>query len=193
MKTAATYEKLLWKKYQEAQSPEIEERFRHSLGVKDKALELIDTFGLPLNKEKAAIAGVLHDYAKFESMERFREIIKKNKFDEGILRMKPEIWHSLLGPYVIREELGLDDPEILSAVQNHTLGSLNMGLLEEVIYLADFTEENRKGTVFEKAKRLSKVDYYGAILAKIEALLQIFPDEHNRKLYKKYTEVKCRF
>lgn len=187
------YEKLLWEKYQKSGQPGIEERFRHALGVKKEALELIDCFGFPIDKNKAAVAALLYDYAKFESEERFREVIRKYKLDPEISELNPVVWHSLLGPYIIREELGLVDPDILAAVRNHTLGSPEMGLLEEVIYLADITEENRRGPEFEAARRLSRRDFYGAILVKVEALLKAFPGEHNRKLYQKYTEVKCRF
>ncbi|HEY8396071.1 MAG TPA: bis(5'-nucleosyl)-tetraphosphatase (symmetrical) YqeK [Bacilli bacterium] len=192
MKTVEEYERLLWKKYQQADSHNIKERFEHSIGVKNKALELIDTFGLNIDRTKAAVAGILHDYAKYEKPERFQKIVQKYKLDENILNMHPEILHSLLGPFVIKEELGLDDPEILSAISNHTLGSLDMSPLDEVIFLADYTEEGRKGPWFEEAKKLSHIDFYGAILEKIKNTLALFPDEHNQKLYQKYTEVKCR-
>lgn len=190
MKTSADYEAILWKKYQSSGNAEIEERYRHSLAVKKKALELIETFKLKVDKEKAAIAAVLHDYAKFETLARYQEIVQKYELKSEILNENPKVLHSLLGPYIIKEELGLEDEEILTAIQTHTLGSLNMSLLGEVIFLADFTEAGRKGPEFEEAKRLSRIDFYGAILEKIKSKLKVYPDELSLKLYQKYQEVK---
>ena len=45
-----------------------EERYEHSLGVADKAFELAEKFGL--DKEKARLAGLVHDCAKCLSKEK---------------------------------------------------------------------------------------------------------------------------
>ncbi len=191
MRTIEEYEKLLWEKYQQSNNPEIEERYLHSLSVKKKALEISDTFNLNVDREKAALAAVLHDYAKFDTLERFKEIISKYHLNEEILKC-PQTLHSILGPYIIKEELGLKDQEILEAIENHALGSLEMSKLGEVLFLADFTEENREGPVFTEAKQLSKIDFYQAILAKIKCKLETYPDELSSKLYQKYQEVQCK-
>ncbi|HHX80030.1 MAG TPA: HD domain-containing protein [Acholeplasmataceae bacterium] len=190
MKTSAEFDVILWNKYLSSGSKDIKLRYEHSLAVKKKALELIDTFNFKLDKEKTAIAAVLHDYAKYETKERYREIVKRYELDIALLDENPKVHHSLLGPFVIKEELGLEDEEILAAIATHTLGSLKMSLLGEVIFLADFTEDGRIGPEFEAAKRLSRIDFYGAILEKIKSKLRIYPDELSLKLYQKYQEVK---
>lgn len=186
---SADYEKLLWQKYLQSDDPEIDERYRHSLGVARKALELIDRFQLDVDREKAAIAGILHDYAKFESFERFREVVRKYGLDPKILKASPKILHALLGPYIIREEVGIEDEEILEAIRTHTTGSLAMSKLAEVIFLADYTDETREGPYFEEVKRLSEIDFYQAIRQKLKQRLEKHHDEETQKIYQKYLEV----
>ncbi|NLD26216.1 MAG: HD domain-containing protein [Acholeplasmataceae bacterium] len=186
------YEKLLWKKYKQSNDPEIEERYRHSLGVAKKALELIERFKLNVDPEKAAIAGILHDYAKFEKPERYREVVHKYNLDPQILDKSPKILHALLGPYIIKEEVGVEDEEILKAVQTHTTGSLDMSELAEVIFLADYTDETREGPYFDEVKRLSQIDFYQAIRQKLKQRLAKHHDEKTQKIYQKYLEVKCK-
>ena len=46
---------------------------------------------------------------------------------------------------------------MINAIKWHTTGRENMSMLEKIIYVADKTEENRKGTRFnlEKSRELS--------------------------------------
>ena len=50
-----------------------EERYLHSLGTAECAVELADKFGL--DKEKAYTAGLLHDCAKCFSKEKLKKIV----------------------------------------------------------------------------------------------------------------------
>ena len=192
MKTSEKYQELLWKKYQEVNNPDRFKRYQHSLAVKEKALEIIKTFNLDVDSEKATIAALLHDYAKFENYDRYLEIIEKYQLDSKFLSINPKLLHAFLGPYIIQEELGIRDKEILEAIKTHTTGSLEMSKLAEVIFLADYTEENRQGHYFEEAKRLSKIDFYAAILEKIKRLLESYQNEETKKLYQKYLEAQCK-
>ena len=55
----------------------------------------------------------------------------------------PALLHSKLGAYVARDEYGVEDEEILSAISWHTTGRPQMTRLEQIIYLADYIEPNR--------------------------------------------------
>jgi predicted HD superfamily hydrolase involved in NAD metabolism len=190
LKTPKEYEALLWKKYQETNDDEVDERYRHSLSVAKKALELIDRFHLEADKTKAEIAGILHDYAKFESLEAYLEVVKEYHLNEAWLSQSPKILHALLGPWIIRKELDLDDGEILKAISLHTTGSLSMGVLDEVIFLADFIDDTREGNYFEEAKQIALINFHQAIAAKIKRRLEKAPnDELSLAMYKKYAEV----
>ena len=63
--------------------------------------------------------------------------------DEDI--SEPALWHSLTAGAAVRDsfpEYATDD--ILSAVYNHTVGSPDMSVFDEIILLADYIEEGRK-------------------------------------------------
>ncbi|MBQ5717108.1 MAG: bis(5'-nucleosyl)-tetraphosphatase (symmetrical) YqeK, partial [Clostridia bacterium] len=57
-------------------------------------------------------------------------------------KQAPKLWHAILGSEYIRRELN-DDEEIISAVRYHTTAKPDMTLLEKIIYLADFTSQDR--------------------------------------------------
>lgn len=189
MKTIDEYKKILLEKYLESGDPDIEERYFHSLSVGKKAVELIQRFNLNVDCKKAEIAGILHDYAKFEKMDKYQAIVEEYQLDKKILTKSPKILHALLGPYIIQKELGITDQEILEAIYYHPFGSTMMSLLSEVIFLADFVEDSRVEPYFKKAKDLSKINFRQAILAKIERMLELRPnDEEIKKIYNKYSE-----
>ena len=160
--------KALWKKYLSSHHPDINDRFLHSLGVLKKALELRKTFHIPVKKAAVIKAALLHDYAKFCSRDEFEAIIKKYQLDTQLLGASPKLWHSLLGPYIIQDELGINEPEVLDAISHHTIGSLNLTLLGEIIYLADYTDETRDDEYYQEAIKLSKFNFYGAIACKLK-------------------------
>ena len=59
-----------------------------------------------------------------------------------------------------------------------------MGLLEEVIYLADITEENRRGPEFEAAREAFPQGFLQSDTCEgRKRSSKLFPGEHNRKLY----------
>lgn len=187
MKTAEEYKKILWEKYKQSNDPEIEERYAHSLAVSEKALEIIDTFHLNVDKTKAEIAGILHDYAKFETMDKYKEIVKGYNLEESLLKLSPKILHAVLGPFIIHKELGIDDKEILDAIAYHTTGSLDMSTLAEVIFVADFTDKTRVEPYFDDVKYYSTRDFRKAILGKIEKRLLKEPnDKFSLEMKKKY-------
>lgn len=119
------------------------ERYHHSLCVADEAKKLARKHGE--NEEKAYLAGLMHDITKeFTKEEHFRLINKYNvKLDE--IEFKTEkLWHAITAPLYIKEELKIEDEDILSAIRYHTTGRANMGKLEKIIFLADFISEDRK-------------------------------------------------
>ncbi len=67
-------------------------------------------------------------------------------------RSHPFLLHSRLGAYIAHEKYGIDDQEILSAINYHTTGRREMSLLEKIIYIADYIEPMRY-----KASRLPEI------------------------------------
>ena len=61
----------------------------------------------------------------------------------GDLFTEKKIIHSSAGATFIKEELGIEDKEILDAICYHTTGRGNMTVLEKIVYLADKIEPAR--------------------------------------------------
>lgn len=131
-----------------------EKRLRHCLGVEKAARELAERFGLDV--EKAGLAGLLHDYAKKVSDEEFLALIDKYQLDPNLKKWGNNVWHGMVGIYKIQEDLGIEDAEILRAIEIHTVGSSTMSELDKVVYVADYIEHNRDFPGVDKARELAQ-------------------------------------
>ena len=129
-------------------------RLRHCLGVEKAARELAERFGLDV--EKAGLAGLLHDYAKKVSDEEFLGLIDKYKLNPDLKNWGNNVWHGMVGIYKIQEDLGIEDAEILRAIEVHTVGSGTMSELDKVVYVADYIEHNRDFPGVDKARELAQ-------------------------------------
>lgn len=148
------------------------ERYNHSLGVFKEADKLVKFHNFDVNPHKLKIATLLHDYAKFESLDTFKKIISEEGLDEDELLKSPKLLHALLAPYLIKKDLNITDDEILNAIKFHTTGKANMNLLEELVFLADYIEENRVGQTFEEIREIAYVNFKRAIAIEFEYLLK---------------------
>ena len=119
------------------------ERFYHTIGVRDCAVELAQRYGLDI--KKAELAGLLHDCAKCMTQEELRCFIEKNcpNVDENELKNYKTL-HAPVGEKLAFEKFEINDPEILSAIRWHTLGKVNMTTFEKIIFLADKIEKNTR-------------------------------------------------
>lgn len=128
-----------------------EKRFEHTLGVAYTAANL--AFVYEYDEKKAFVAGLLHDSAKCLSHQKRLGICKKNNIDISVIEEEnPVLLHAKVGAFFAKEKYGVCDTEILDAICYHTTGRPQMGLLEKIIYVADYIEPHRK-----KLPRLSKI------------------------------------
>ena len=120
-----------------------ETRYIHSLGVMQCAVSLARKYGA--DEEKSRIAGLLHDCAKAMNLDEMRLAIQRNGIELYTGEENyPALLHAPAGSAVAREDYGVEDNDILSAIRKHTVGAKEMSLLDTVIYVADFIEPNRK-------------------------------------------------
>lgn len=126
-------------------------RYEHSLSVSFTCMALAMKYGYDL--DKAELAGILHDCAKCYDNNTIIEKCRKNGLEltESELQA-PSIIHAKLGAWMARQKYGVADPEILSAIACHTTGKPEMGLLDKILYIADYIEPRR-----DKAKDLSNL------------------------------------
>lgn len=117
-------------------------RFNHSMCVANKARELALKHGA--DPDKAFLAGILHDITK--EMPNGKQIELIEKYERKLTyveRGNHRVLHQMSGAVYARHILGIDDEDIVSGIRYHTTGRDNMTLFEMLIYLADFTSEDR--------------------------------------------------
>lgn len=117
-------------------------RFEHSIGVEYTAGTMAFIYGA--DYEKALIAGLLHDCAKYVPNHKKIQKCEKRGISISECEYKnPELLHAKLSAIYAKEKYGVEDDEILSAITWHTTGKPIMTTLEKIIYIADFIEPNR--------------------------------------------------
>ena len=118
-------------------------RFTHTLSVVEMSEKLAKIYNADI--EKCKVAALLHDICKEMNMEYIKNICKNNfmnELSEEDLENN-EILHGFAGAYYVKNELGINDKEILNAIKYHTVGAKDMTLLEKIVYIADAIEYGR--------------------------------------------------
>lgn len=120
-----------------------DDRYAHSVRVARSAGTLARRHGV--DARKARLAGLLHDLARLYSAARLLdECERRGFFIDDFERAHPVLLHARLGAALAREQFGIGDPEVLSAIEKHTTGAAEMSPLDCVVYLADSLEPARK-------------------------------------------------
>lgn len=189
------YKEKLLNKYKEKNDEEMFERYEHSLNVSKFCGELVDNYKLNIDKNKAILTGLLHDYAKFYTKEEYEELILEFGVDTYVLSTPKKIWHALLGRYAVMKDFRIDDEEILGAIEYHTTGKENMTLMQEILFISDYCEEGRVGLTFDRARELAFVDMKKCIFYILDQKIKHILDrglpldpltQQAYKFYKKY-------
>jgi predicted HD superfamily hydrolase involved in NAD metabolism len=119
-----------------------EHRYAHSVRVARSAELLARLHGA--DPRKARLAGLLHDLARLYSPERLiAECEARHLEIEPEAREHPMLLHARLGAALARELFGVDDAEVLSAIEKHTTAAGDLSQLDRVVYLADSLEPAR--------------------------------------------------
>ena len=119
-----------------------EKRYIHSLNVADSAVKMSKIYGA--DEEKAYLAGLVHDCAKYFKKEQVDYYVDKYYIElDALERGNIALSHSVIGSYVAKYDFRIKDEDILKAVRYHTTGNVDMGLLEKIIYIADLIEDGR--------------------------------------------------
>lgn len=142
-------------------------RFEHCLGVETIALALAPHFGAP--EAKVSPAALLHDLCREYPPELLLKLAAN--FDiviDNIEQAEPVLLHGPVGAALVREELGLDDPEILEAIQFHITGAPGLAPVGRLVFVADLIEPGR---VFPVAQHLR------------QAAFEISPDQLLLRVY----------
>ncbi len=146
-------------------------RYLHSLGVEEVACDLAVIYGYDM--EKAGIAGILHDCAK--NLPDGKLLYYCELYHLPVSRaeaLSPYLLHGKVGAVLARENYEVEDQEILDAITYHTTGRPAMGLLEKIIFTADYIEPFRKPLPgMDEVRRLAYSDLDQAVLMILESTL----------------------
>ena len=140
-----------------------EKRYYHSLCVADEAKRLSGIFGA--DKEKMYLAGLLHDITKNCSDIEQLQILENSAIilsaDE---KASPQIWHAITGAEFVKNELKIEDKDIISAIRYHTTGKADMSLSEKIVFVADLTSKDRNYSDIEDIRRKADVSLDEAMI-----------------------------
>ena len=143
-------------------------RYKHTINVKNKAVELARHYGA--DEEKAALAALLHDSAKELPREELLQIFADNAIMAKNAASRPApVWHGIAAAILCATQWGVTDPQIISAIECHTTGKADMTLLEKIIYMADATSAERD---YPGVDRLRQEEMQDLDLALLHSLQQ---------------------
>ena len=121
-----------------------EKRFRHTRSVVF-AVQRIGRYFEDLDLSELCAAALLHDITKELSVDEQIRLLIDGGFvisDEDM--ESPQIFHSFSAPIIIKSDFPKFATEsVLSAVKNHTLGSPDMTVFDEIIFISDYIEDLR--------------------------------------------------
>ena len=143
-------------------------RFAHSLSVAWTAARLAAIHGSdPLRAEQA---GLLHDCAKYYSMDDMRQIAAEHALtDDPAFLDSGALLHSLVGAQVAQDEYGMNDSAVLEAIRYHNTGCAGMSRLAMCVCLADSIEPLRRSyPLLEEVRALAKKSLEKALLLSLE-------------------------
>lgn len=143
-------------------------RWAHVLLVVKEAEFLANQNGADI--EKCRMAALLHDAAKELPLERMQELCRKGNFSDLSEEdyQKGEILHGFAARILIQQELGMEDREILEAVQYHTIGRKQMSLVAEIVYIADAIEESRQYPAVKEIREKTHKNLQDGILVELQ-------------------------
>ena len=141
-----------------------DKRYEHTLNVKKMAVKLAKRHGV--DKDKAALAALLHDAAKEISKDEMRALMRQYpQYAEGGETRPTPVWHGICAAILARTQWGVEDEAVLSAIACHTAGKAGMSKLDKVVYLADMTSKERDWPGVGKLRKLELKDLDAAMLA----------------------------
>lgn len=147
-------------------------RIDHILRVEQMAIELAQIHGV--DQEKAALAGLMHDLAKYFKPARLLELAQQANLPiDSVDQANPHLLHAEVSAIVARTEFGITDLEILNAIANHTLGRPEMDQLSCIVFLADSLEPGRGDTPeLNQIRQAAQQDLSRAVWLNCDATLQ---------------------
>lgn len=146
------------------------DRFQHVLRVEETALMLAAHHGVDI--EKVSIAALMHDYAKEMEKKQMFKLAKKFWPDDSLKDANDGVWHGLAAAEICRSQMECKDTSILNAIAAHTMGWFEMSAEAKIVYIADYTEPERKFNKVDKIRKTALKDLDIACYQKITTTIK---------------------
>ncbi|HPN32098.1 MAG TPA: bis(5'-nucleosyl)-tetraphosphatase (symmetrical) YqeK [bacterium] len=119
-------------------------RFVHTVSTANCSLFFNGFLGLKISENSIIAASLGHDMSKWMTETEMKDYISANSiYLDEFEKKHPEIWHPAVSEFLLKNEFGVDDAEILEAVRLHTIGAEKMSDLSKLLYCADYFEPSR--------------------------------------------------
>ena len=153
-------------------------RLDHILRVEQMAVELASHHKVDV--EKAAIAGLMHDLAKYFKPTLLLEMARTEGLEiDPVSLAHPHLLHADVSAIVARETFGVKDEEVLQAIANHTLGRPGMSKLCCIVFIADSIEPGRGDTPeLQALRQLSYQNLHQAVWRTCDYSLKFLLETH---------------
>ena len=117
-------------------------RFLHSRHTALLARDLCLRFNL--DPAAGYLAGIAHDICKsMDDDELVRLALADGSGRSSLEKKKPRLLHGRAAAIFLRDHCYISDDEILNAIACHVTGSMDMGSLAKILYIADKIEVSR--------------------------------------------------
>lgn len=122
-----------------------EKRLAHIEGVAKCAVMLAQVYGI--DERKARLAGLLHDWDKGYRNNAMRERVcdlgLDSSLDPWVVANLPEVLHGPTAAAALSRSFPEIPPDVIHAIEVHTVACKDMSDLDKIIYVADAIEPNR--------------------------------------------------
>lgn len=166
---------------------EDQERLKHIYGVNKLAIELGNRLGV--DTYKCSLAALLHDIHKNLSHEE-----QKNYIDDETLKKidTKVLFHAYSASNYAKKVYKIKQNDVIIAIRSHVYGNMNMSLLDKIILVSDFCEENRQYEYCIKTREVLKDDFEKAFKMTLNLTIQslldrdILPTKEQLEINRKY-------
>ena len=133
-----------------------EKTLRHVEEVAVTSVRLAGIHGL--DTEKVALAAMLHDISVIMSpQEMYETALKRNLPLDPAEEKYHVLLHQRMSRIIAQERFGVEDEEILSALECHTTLKKNAGTYDQVLFISDKISWDQEGhpPYYDQLKRMS--------------------------------------
>lgn len=161
-------------------------RYEHSVNVMYEAVILAERFHL--NEKKVRVAALLHDCGREVPVQEAAEVAREMGIKvDSVQEASPILLHASIGKVLAQKKYGVEDEEILRAIELHTTGGKDMTSLEMAVFLADMIEPGRTQKNVNKLRQLVCKNLELAMLETIKSNM-FFLMQNNRGIHPRCIE-----